>query len=151
MHFYLLKICALARTDDSVYTSTHSQSTPLGRRMMDWPSFVLSLLLGFLFLLLSFYFVLHSRPSLFPPGPPNLPLLGAYPFLSGNGPEKYFGPEVRESNTESFEKGESHNFQVCSFGPITGLYAGSYPTIVLNDWPLAKSLFAKEEFCGRLK
>merc|ERR1719458_2308045 len=32
--------------------------------MMDWPSFVLSLLLGFLFLLLSFYFVLHSRPSL---------------------------------------------------------------------------------------
>merc|ERR1719222_1803560 len=99
---------------------------------MDWPSFVLSLLLGFLFLLLSFYFVLHSRPSLFPPGPPNLPLLGAYPFLSGNGPEKYFGPEV------------------CSFGPITGLYAGSYPTIVLNDWPLAKSLFAKEEFCGRL-
>merc|ERR1712032_988509 len=100
--------------------------------IMDWPSFVLSLVLGFIFLLLFFYFLLYSRPSLFPPGPPSLPLLGAYPFLSGNGAEKYFGPEV------------------CSFGPVTGLYAGSYPTIVLNDWPLAKSLFAKEEFCGRL-
>merc|ERR1719341_1274291 len=94
---------------------------------MDWPSFVLSLFLGFIFLLSFFYFLLYSRPSLFPPGPPSLPLIGTYPFLSGNGPEKYFGPEV------------------CSFGPVTGLYAGSYPTIVLNDWPLAKSLFAKEE------
>merc|ERR1712032_420043 len=90
-------------------------STPLGR-IMDWPSFVLSLFLGFIFLLSFFYFLLYSRPSLFPPGPPSLPLIGTYPFLSGNGPEKYFGPEV------------------CSFGPVTGLYAGSYPTIVLNNF-----------------
>jgi hypothetical protein len=34
---------------------------------------------------------------------------------------------------------------------VTGLYIGSYPVIVLNDWPLAKALFAKEEFCGRMR
>ena len=41
--------------------------------------------------------------------------------------------------------------QVCSYGPITGLYVGSYPVVILNDWPLAKALFAKEEFAGRIK
>ena len=41
--------------------------------------------------------------------------------------------------------------QVCSYGPITGMYMGSYPLVVVNDWPLAKSLFAKEEFSGRIK
>ena len=87
MHFCLRKIYVPTDIEDLAY-----RSTPLGS--MDWPSFVLSLFLGFIFLLLFFYFLLYSRPSLFPPGPPNLPLLGAYPFLSGNGPEKYFGPEV---------------------------------------------------------
>ena len=130
--------------EDSLYNGT------LLGTIMDWPSFVLSLVLGFIFLLLFFYFLLYLRPSFFPPGPPSLPLLGAYPFLSGNGAEKYFGPEVRKQHQLS-EKGQIENVQVCSFGPVTGLYAGSYPTIVLNDWPLAKSLFAKEEFCGRLK
>ena len=41
--------------------------------------------------------------------------------------------------------------QVCSYGPITGMYMGSYPLVVVNDWPLAKTLFAKEEFSGRIK
>ena len=88
MHFYLHKIY----TEDSLYNST-----PLGRNM-DWPPFVLSLVLGFIFLFLFSYFLLFSRPSLFPPGPPSLPLLGSYPFLSGNGPEKFFGPEVRRQH-----------------------------------------------------
>jgi len=33
---------------------------------------------------------------------------------------------------------------------VTGLYTGNYPFIVLNDWKLAKSLFAREEFSGRI-
>ena len=92
MHFCLRKIYVPTDIEDLVYSST-----PLGR-IMDWPSFVLSLFLGFIFLLLFFYFLLYSRPSLFPPGPPSLPLIGTYPFLSGNGPEKYFGPEVIKQN-----------------------------------------------------
>ena len=31
------------------------------------------------------------------------------------------------------------------------MYAGSYPLVMINDWKLAKQLFAMEEFCGRLK
>ena len=31
------------------------------------------------------------------------------------------------------------------------MYMGSYPLVVVNDWPLAKTLFAKEEFSGRIK
>ena len=31
------------------------------------------------------------------------------------------------------------------------MYMGSYPLVVVNDWPLAKSLFVKEEFSGRIK
>ena len=89
MHFCLQKIYVPNDIEDLAY-----RSTPLSRTM-DWPSFVLSLFLGFIFLLLFFYFLLFSRPSLFPPGPPSLPLIGTYPFLSGNGPEKYFGPEVK--------------------------------------------------------
>jgi hypothetical protein len=34
---------------------------------------------------------------------------------------------------------------------IAGLYAGSYPLVVINDWKLAKELFAKEVFSGRLR
>jgi hypothetical protein len=37
------------------------------------------------------------------------------------------------------------------FLPLAGLYAGSYPMVVINDWKLAKELFAKEVFAGRLR
>merc|ERR1712032_624695 len=102
-------------------------STLLGT-IMDWPSFVLSLVLGFIFLLLFFHFLLYSRPSLFPPGPPSLPLLGAYPFLSGNGTEKYFGPEV------------------CSFGPVQASMLA--PTLQLSSTtgPLPRVSLQKRSF-----
>jgi hypothetical protein len=37
------------------------------------------------------------------------------------------------------------------FHVIAGLYAGFYPLVVINDWKLAKELFAKEVFAGRLR
>ena len=84
---------------------------------MDWPPLVLSLILGLILLLLFFYFLLNSRPSLFPPGPPNLPLIGAYPFLSGNGPEKYFGPEVRKVKVCSQSDDLALTLNLKYFGP----------------------------------
>ena len=103
------------------YLVHKSTAVTLLGRTMDWLSFVLSLVLGFVFLLLSFYFLLVSRPSQFPPGPPNLPLIGAYPFLSGCGLEKFFGPQVQEA---TLKKKVVHSF--------TGLFL--WP----GDWSLCR-------------
>ena len=73
-----------------------------------------------------------EKPAGFPPGPPRIPLAGSVPFLRGIGVEKIV------------------NSDVASYGPVTGLFAGMYPMIMVNDWKLAKSLFAMEEFSGRL-
>ena len=72
-----------------------------------------------------------QKPKDFPPGPPHLPIIGSFPFLAGRGLEKIVGAEV------------------ASYGPVTGLYAGAYPLVMINDWKLAKSLFSREEFSGR--
>ena len=69
----------------------------------------------------------------FPPGPPSLPVVGSLPFLPGTGTEKFVSDHVT------------------SYGPVTGLKAGSYYVAMINDWRLAKTLFTKEEFSGRLQ
>ena len=90
------------------------------------------LLVTFLVVLLVRYVIkCFCRPNNFPPGPPHLPIIGSYPFLKGKGLEKIVGA------------------QVASYGPVTGLFAGSYPLVMINDWKLAKTLFAREEFSGR--
>ena len=49
---------------------------------------------------------------------------------------------------ESFT--DRYHRYVASFGPVTGLKTGSYHVAMINDWALAKQLFAREEFSGRL-
>ena len=39
---------------------------------------------------------------------------------------------------------------ICSFGPVTGFSVGQNKVVMINDWSLAKKLFSKEEFSGRL-
>lgn len=39
---------------------------------------------------------------------------------------------------------------ICSFGPVTGFTIGANKVAMINEWKLAKSLFSKEEFSGRL-
>ena len=73
------------------------------------------------------------KSSKFPPGPPSVPIFGSLPFMPGRGIEKFVSDYV------------------ASFGPVTGIQAGSYPGVMINDWKLAKSLFSKEEFSGRLR
>jgi len=76
--------------------------------------------------------IICKKPANFPPGPPAIPILGSTPFLFGKGVEKFVSDKI------------------ASYGPVTGLYAGSYPFIMINDWKLAKSLFLTEEFSGRV-
>ena len=85
----------------------------------------------FLVILIKHLLKLFSKPKNFPPGPSFVPVLGSYPFLKGNGIERMVNKEVT------------------SYGPVTGLFAGNYPLVMINDWKLAKALFAKEEFSGR--
>ena len=73
-----------------------------------------------------------QKPPLFPPGPPSVPVLGSLPFLPGRGVEKFVSEYVS------------------SFGPVTGLMVGSYHAAMINDWRLARQLFSKEEFSGRI-
>ena len=77
--------------------------------------------------------LLTRRPPRFPPGPFGLPIMGSHPFLPGEGTDKYVSEKIT------------------SYGPVTGLFSGSYPLIVINDWKMAKSLFAREEFSGRIR
>ena len=77
--------------------------------------------------------LITRRPARFPPGPLALPIMGSHPFLPGEGAEKYVSEKIT------------------SYGPVTGLYSGTYPLIVINDWKMAKSLFAREEFSGRIR
>jgi len=85
-----------------------------------------------IFLLLIFIKYVFKRPIRFPPGPPYIPIAGSVPFLRGLGVEKYVSDKI------------------ASYGPVTGMYLGSYPFIMINDWKLAKSLFLREEFSGRI-
>ena len=86
-----------------------------------------------LIVLLAIYAI--KKPPKFPPGPPRVPIFGSLPFLlfSGTGVEKFVSKKVE------------------SYGPVTGMYLGSYRTIMINDWTLAKSLFLQESFCARMR
>merc|ERR1719347_298644 len=84
------------------------------------------------FLVFIFYKYVYKKSLRFPPGPPFIPIAGSLPFLRGIGVEKYVSDTVT------------------SYGDVTGLHLGNYPFIMINDWKLAKSLFLKEEFSGRI-
>ena len=60
-------------------------------------------------------------------------MIGSLPFLPGTGTERFVSEYV------------------ASYGPVTGLRVGSYNAAMINDWRLAKALFTKEEFSGRLQ
>jgi len=89
------------------------------------------LLVSVVLLTIQYLFSSHRRRKKFPPGPPQIPIFGSLPFLRGNGIEKFVGESVMQ------------------YGDLVGLKVMDYPTVMINDWYLAKTLFNKEEFCGR--
>ena len=97
---------------------------------MDFTHILSTIVLVIIFKLLLDWF---KKPPNYPPGPSTIPVFGSFPFLPGKDTEKFVSDYVS------------------SFGPVTGLKVGQYYMAMINDWKLAKSLFAKEEFSGRLQ
>lgn len=56
---------------------------------------LVSAVLGLLLLLL--LRLATSKPHLYPPGPPALPVVGSWPFLWGLKPDKFLGAQVAET------------------------------------------------------
>ncbi|XP_013200171.2 uncharacterized protein LOC106142814 [Amyelois transitella] len=77
-----------------------------------------------------------KRPSKnFPPGPPSLPVYGAYWMVLANG---------YNNLSKAFRKlGQTYKTK------IVGLYLGSFPVIVVNDPVMIKQMLYHEDFDGR--
>nr|AKH03513.1 cytochrome P450 3075B2 [Paracyclopina nana] len=79
---------------------------------------------------------LVAKPDKFPPGPPRLPLIGSLPF---------FPAQVKNG------KQKMSTWMQETFGPISGLYLGKRPMVILSDFDLIKDLYKKHEASGRPK
>ena len=95
---------------------------------------VCSGLLLFSFFIVIIYQRYNRKYNKLPPGPPYLPILGSIPFLKR---EKGNGDAMLDN---SFHK---------LYPDMYTLWLGSAPLIVIQDFNLAKDLFARDEFCGR--
>ena len=71
----------------------------------------------------------------FPPGPPSLPFVGSIPFL-----------KKKKGNADSVL--DKSFYKIAS--DMYTVWLGSTPLIVIQDFNLAKDLFSREEFCGRI-
>ena len=71
----------------------------------------------------------------YPPGPTALPFIGSIPFLN---PKNGNADSVLD---KSFYKIASDMYTV---------WLGHTPLIIIQDFNLAKDLFSREEFCGRI-
>ena len=75
------------------------------------------------FFTLFFYWFLtkFKKHAKFPPGPPKLPIVGSIPFLAVKG-------------------GFIHTliYVVEKFGPVSGIYLGSLPTVIISDYNILK-------------
>ena len=83
------------------------------------------ILTGFVLTFLLWYNT--RRPKNFPPGKARIPIIGHFP--TGSKPD--------------MELWKIHN--------IMGFYFGNHPSVLLQNFQLAKELLNKEEWCGRGK
>ncbi|XP_050562229.1 probable cytochrome P450 304a1 [Spodoptera frugiperda] len=88
------------------------------------------------YLIIYLYKNAYNRPKNFPPGPPSLPIYGAFWIVLAHG---------FTDLASAFKKlGEKYQTK------ILGLYMGPVPTVVLNDPELIKEMLNREEFDGRM-
>ena len=76
----------------------------------------------------------YGKYSNLPPGPPSLPIFGSFPLLNRE-----------KGNSDATLDKSFHKL----YPDMYTLWLGSRPFIVIQDFNLAKDLFAREEFCGR--
>jgi len=67
------------------------------------------------------WFQATKKPEKFPPGPRRLPVVGGIPFIM-----------VKDSLIHSFR------YVVDKYGPISGIYFGSLPAVVISDYEIVK-------------
>lgn len=67
------------------------------------------------------WFQATKKPANFPPGPGRLPVVGGAPYIMVGG-----------SIIHSFR------YLVDKYGPISGVYFGSIPTVVITDYEILK-------------
>ena len=70
----------------------------------------------------------------FPPGPPSIPFFGSFPFL-----------DLKNGNSDAVLDKAFYRYDKYMYT----VWLGRIPLIVIQDFNLAKELFAREEFCGR--
>lgn len=79
------------------------------------------LILIFIGLATWWWFQATKKPDKFPPGPIRLPVVGGAPFVM-----------VKDSLIHSFR------YMVDKYGPITGVYFGSHPAVIITDYEIVK-------------
>ena len=98
----------------------------------------MALLYLVIFLISLLTFIIYQRKfgkyNNLPPGPPSLPIIGSIPFLN-----------KEKGNADATLDKSFYNL----YPDMYTLWLGSKPLIIINDFNLAKDLFAREEFCGR--
>ncbi|CAB3239009.1 unnamed protein product [Arctia plantaginis] len=95
---------------------------------------VLALLIPVLFVY--YYKNAYKRPKNFPPGPPSLPVYGAFWIVLAH--------EFNDLSTAFRKLGQKYNTK------IIGLNMGPAQTVVINDPALIKEMFYREELDGRM-
>ncbi|PZC85438.1 hypothetical protein B5X24_HaOG200008 [Helicoverpa armigera] len=88
------------------------------------------------FLIVHTYKNAYKRPHNFPPGPPSLPIYGAFWIVLAH--------DYNDLASAFRKLGEKYKTK------ILGLFMGPVPTIVLNDPHLIKEMLNREEFDGRM-
>ncbi|KAJ8727454.1 hypothetical protein PYW07_001573 [Mythimna separata] len=88
------------------------------------------------YLILYLYRNAYKRPDNFPPGPPSLPIYGAFWIVLAHG--------FSDLSTAFRKLGEKYKTK------MIGCFMGPVPTIVVNDPALIKEVLNREEFDGRM-
>ncbi|CAG9795152.1 unnamed protein product [Diatraea saccharalis] len=97
---------------------------------------IIILIAGITYFMVLFYKNAYKRMENFPPGPPSLPVYGAYWIVL-----------LTEINNLA---GAFRKLSKIYNTKIVGLNLGVYPTIVVNDSALIKKMLYTEEFDGRV-
>ena len=89
-------------------------------------------------LILLFSYLIYKRHKRIcnelPPGPPTMPILGSFFYLN-----------FKNGNADAVLDKDFYKFN----SDMYTVWLGSIPLIVIQNFNLAKDLFAREEFCGR--
>lgn len=84
----------------------------------------MELVIILIFLTFVYLYLKSVKPKRFPPGPPKLPYLGGIPFVFQD-----------KSLMQTLRK------LVDNYGPLSGVYFGEKPMIVISDYEMLKSKF----------